>query len=179
MTQRLGFPNNCSGDARYASLQCDNIIINWLHVREHIHMSSHKRKFKATHQSGCCSVCVIMVMTRWRRAVDGGSLCDNDASGATSDYLAPRRELWGIVFTLSVCVCVCLCVCLCFRAIFWYFMYRLFEEISLRCWSVMSLAPVSDSSSEIIICGSFNGCTFGRWVCRWTPSLVVYQPHVC
>ena len=55
----------------------------------------------------------------------------------------PRRGLRGIVFTrsvclsvcLSVCVCVCVCVCLsvylCVRPIFWYFISRLLEEISI------------------------------------------------
>ena len=34
---------------------------------------------------------------------------------------------------LSVCVCVCVCVCvyLCVRPIFWYFISRLLEEISI------------------------------------------------
>ena len=32
---------------------------------------------------------------------------------------------------LSVCVCVCLCVCVCVRPIFWYFISRLLEEISI------------------------------------------------
>ena len=49
----------------------------------------------------------------------------------------PRRGLRGIVFTrsvcLSVCVCVCVClsVCVCVRPIFWYFISRLLEEISI------------------------------------------------
>ena len=47
----------------------------------------------------------------------------------------PRRGLRGIVFTRSVCVCVCvsvcLCVYLCVRPIFWYFIARLLEEISI------------------------------------------------
>ena len=44
----------------------------------------------------------------------------------------PRRGLRGIVFTRSVCLCVCLCVCV--RPIFWYFISRLLEEISI--WNV-------------------------------------------
>ena len=48
----------------------------------------------------------------------------------------PRRGLRGIVFTRSVCLsvcvsCVCVSVCLCVRPIFWYFIYRLLEEISI------------------------------------------------
>ena len=47
----------------------------------------------------------------------------------------PRRGLRGIVFTrsvcLSVCVSVCLSVYLCVRPIFWYFISRLLEEISI------------------------------------------------
>ena len=49
----------------------------------------------------------------------------------------PRRGLRGIVFTRSVCVCVCVSVCvcvcvyLCVRPIFWYFISRLLEEISI------------------------------------------------
>ena len=45
----------------------------------------------------------------------------------------PRRGLRGIVFTRSVClsVCVCVCVCVCVRPIFWYFISRLLEEISI------------------------------------------------
>ena len=39
----------------------------------------------------------------------------------------PRRGLRGIVFILSVCVCMYLCV----RPIFWYFISRLLEEISI------------------------------------------------
>ena len=41
----------------------------------------------------------------------------------------PRRGLRGIVFTRSVCLCVCVCVCV--RPIFWYFISRLLEEISV------------------------------------------------
>ena len=37
----------------------------------------------------------------------------------------PRRGLRGIVFTLSVCVYMCV------RPIFWYFISRLLEEISI------------------------------------------------
>ena len=32
---------------------------------------------------------------------------------------------------LSVCLCVCVSVCVCVRPIFWYFIYRLLEEISI------------------------------------------------
>ena len=43
----------------------------------------------------------------------------------------PRRGLRGIVFTRSVCLCVCVSVYLCVRPIFWYFISRLLEEISI------------------------------------------------
>ena len=43
----------------------------------------------------------------------------------------PRRGLRGIVFTRSVCLSVCVCVYLCVRPIFWYFISRLLEEISI------------------------------------------------
>ena len=43
----------------------------------------------------------------------------------------PRRGSRGIVFTRSVCVSVCLCVYLCVRPIFWYFISRLLDEISI------------------------------------------------
>ena len=32
---------------------------------------------------------------------------------------------------LCVCLCVCVCVCVCVRPIFWYFISRLLEEISI------------------------------------------------
>ena len=32
---------------------------------------------------------------------------------------------------LSVCLCICLCVCVCVRPIFWYFISRLLEKISI------------------------------------------------
>ena len=46
----------------------------------------------------------------------------------------PRRGLRGIVFTRSVCVSVSVSVCLCVQPIFWYFIYRLLEEIAI--WNV-------------------------------------------
>ena len=49
-------------------------------------------------------------------------------------YLAPGGGC-EVLFSpgLSVCVSVCLsvCVCLCVRPIFWYFISRLSEEISI------------------------------------------------
>ena len=52
---------------------------------------------------------------------------------------SPRRGLQGIVFTLSacrsvrlsVCLSVCMPVCVCVWPIFWYFISRLLEEISI------------------------------------------------
>ena len=32
---------------------------------------------------------------------------------------------------MSVCLCVCVSVCLCVRPIFWYFIYRILEEIEI------------------------------------------------
>ena len=32
---------------------------------------------------------------------------------------------------VCVCLCVCVCVCVCVRPIFWYFISRLLEEISI------------------------------------------------
>ena len=48
------------------------------------------------------------------------------------DYLAPGGGC-EVLFSpgLSVCVCVCVSVCVCVRPIFWYFISRLLEEISI------------------------------------------------
>ena len=56
--------------------------------------------------------------------------------GYVHSYLAPGggcEVLFspGLSVCLSVCVCVCLSVYLCVRPIFWYFMSRLLEEISI------------------------------------------------
>ena len=57
-------------------------------------------------------------------------------SCSTNDYLAPGggcEVLFspGLSVCLSVCLCVCLSVYLCVRPIFWYFISRLLEEISI------------------------------------------------
>ena len=50
---------------------------------------------------------------------------------------SPPEGALCIVFTryvcLSLCVCVCVwvCVCVCVRPIFWYFISRLLEELSI------------------------------------------------
>ena len=43
----------------------------------------------------------------------------------------PKGVARKIVFIRSVCLCVCLSVCLCVWPIFWYFISRLLEEISI------------------------------------------------
>ena len=54
------------------------------------------------------------------------------ASWNILNYLAPGGGC-EVLFSpgLSVCVCVCVCLCVCVRPIFWYFISRLLEEISI------------------------------------------------
>ena len=58
---------------------------------------------------------------------------------------SPQRRLRGIVFILSVCVCVCLCVCV--RPIFWYFISRLLEDISI--WNLYRILTGLNSINYI------------------------------
>ena len=55
-----------------------------------------------------------------------------DPDVESCSYLAPGGGC-EVLFSpgLSVCVCVCLSVYLCVRPIFWYFISRLLEEISI------------------------------------------------
>ena len=52
----------------------------------------------------------------------------NDRSLITSPPEGVARYCFHPV---CLSVCVCLCVCLCVRPMFWYFIYRLLEEISI------------------------------------------------
>ena len=56
--------------------------------------------------------------------------------GLVLNYLAPGggcEVLFspGLSVCVSVCLSVCVCVYLCVRPIFWYFISRLLEEISI------------------------------------------------
>ena len=69
-----------------------------------------------------------MQITPWKLAI-------KYSYGVSYIYLAPGGGC-EILFSpdLSVCVCLCLCVYLCVRPIFWYFISRLLEEISIWNW---------------------------------------------
>ena len=70
----------------------------------------------------------------------------------------PRRGLRGIVFTLPVCVCACVCayVRACVRAcvrvwpMFWYFIFRLLEEMDLF-FTKWPPAAISDDQKSLSI----------------------------
>ena len=87
---------------------------------------------------------------------------------ATFRLNAHTKGLRGIVFTLSVCVCVCLCVylcvcvCLCVLPIFWYFISRLLEEISI--WNVYRILIVLYSIKTILTFICQRSRSQGRYI---------------
>ena len=80
---------------------------------------------------------VVFVQYSWQAIVEYMTMIAISQHGIWSHvcyYLAPGggcEVLFSPGLSVCVCVCVCLSVYLCVRPIFWYFISRLLEEISI------------------------------------------------